>query len=396
MVSKILRNPRFFHRANLAEKLTKKIMAVSPGSPSDSGLFLSAPRRTGKSTFIREDLRPALENAGAIVIYSDLWEDRQADPGKVIISAIRSELAKHDGVIKRIAKNAGMDKVNVGGISFSIDQVGLNQDVSISAALTALSDEIKKPITLIVDEAQHAITTHHGNDTLFALKAARDEVNSSQHHGLHIIATGSSQAKLAMLRNSKDQAFFGAYIFQFPHLDRHYVDWFCKNLEFGEHLDPDEVMTLFEKASFRPEILGSAAKRLQFDLELKNEDVAERFSAEVAAEIQLLDDQLLRVIHSLTPIQHAILKVMADSGDRYAPFESGTIDKYKAVLRNMKSDRASKVDVTTVQQALLALQDKSLVWKESRGVYALEDASIIDLLAYSTPNGTVIPRTPGH
>jgi hypothetical protein len=62
----------------------------------------------------------------------------------------------------------------------------------------------------------------------------------------------------------------------------------------------------------------------------------------------------------------------------------------------MKSDRASKVDVTTVQQALLALQDKSLVWKESRGVYALEDASIIDLLAYSTPNGTVIPRTPGH
>jgi hypothetical protein len=77
---------------------------------------------------------------------------------------------------------------------------------------------------------------------------------------------------------------------------------------------------------------------------------------------------------------------MADSGDRYAPFESGTIDKYKAVLRNMKSDRASKVDVTTVQQALLALQDKSLVWKESRGVYALEDASIIDLLRSQGPS----------
>jgi hypothetical protein len=32
---------------------------------------------------------------------------------------------------------------------------------------------------------------------------------------------------------------------------------------------------------------------------------------------------------------------------------------------------------------LVALQDKGLVWKAARGVYALEDTSLADLLSYS-------------
>ena len=34
-----------------------------------SGLFLSGLRRTGKTTFLRNDLIPALEQEGALVIY---------------------------------------------------------------------------------------------------------------------------------------------------------------------------------------------------------------------------------------------------------------------------------------------------------------------------------------
>ena len=33
-----------------------------------------------------------------------------------------------------------------------------------------------------------------------------------------------------------------------------------------------------------------------------------------------------------------------------------------------------------VQQALAALQDKALVWKAARGVYALEDTFLADLM----------------
>ena len=110
-----------FHREAMAKDLAGKLLKPAATSASGSGLFLAAPRRTGKSTFVREDLRPALEAAGAIVIYVDLWEDRKADPGEVIISAVRSELAKREGVIARLAKSSGMDKVAVGGLGFSLE-----------------------------------------------------------------------------------------------------------------------------------------------------------------------------------------------------------------------------------------------------------------------------------
>ena len=219
-----------FHRSDLATAMAKKILSVAPASASSSGLFLSAPRRTGKSTFLREDLRPALEAAGALVVYADLWENRKADPGQVIVAAVRAELAKHKGVLAKLARAAGMDKVSLGGVSFSLDRVGLGAQVSLTTALAALSDDAGKMIVLVIDEAQHAITSESGSDALFALKAARDELNSSRHKGLRVVATGSNQDKLAMLRNSRDQAFFGAPLVPFQPLGMDYVEWFCKHV----------------------------------------------------------------------------------------------------------------------------------------------------------------------
>ena len=51
---------RIFHRVHLAKQLGQLILAKAIGSSVSSGLFLAAPRRTGKSTFLREDLRPGL------------------------------------------------------------------------------------------------------------------------------------------------------------------------------------------------------------------------------------------------------------------------------------------------------------------------------------------------
>ena len=146
-----------FHRTAMAMDFARKILLDAPASSTSSGLFLAAPRRTGKSTFLREDLRPELEAQGALVIYTDLWENRKADPGHVIAAAVRQEMNKHEGVIARLAKAAGVDRVNVGGLSFALEKTGLNQGISLVAAFSALSDEARKMIVVIIDEAQHAI-----------------------------------------------------------------------------------------------------------------------------------------------------------------------------------------------------------------------------------------------
>lgn len=370
-----------FQRPELANRLAKQILVIGVGSAASSGVFLAAPRRTGKSTFVREDLRPALEAEGALVVYSDLWANPTADPGNVIVNAIRATLAGNDGVVLRLAKSAGLDKVKVGSVSFDLDRVGLGKDVSLTEALVVLSDETKKIIVLVIDEAQHAITTEAGVSALFALKAARDELNSSQHHGLRVVSTGSNRDKLAMLRNSKDQAFFGAPLVNFPMLGKDYIEWFCKEVDLPFQLDPKQVLPLFVEAGYRPEVIGAAADCFRFDFEIDVETGADKFAEEVRRLTNEMNQVQLGVIHSLTPIQSSVLRVMAAARENYAPFEAATLEKYrKAMTQAGLSVDDAKADVPGVQQALIALQEKKLVWKAARGVYAIEEQSIFDLL----------------
>jgi len=373
-----------FQRPELANRLAKQILVIGVGSAASSGVFLAAPRRTGKSTFVREDLRPALEAAGALVVYADLWANPTADPGNVIVNAIRATLASNDGVVLRLAKSAGLDKVKVGSVSFDLDRVGLGKDVSLTEALVALSDETKKIIVLVIDEAQHAITTEAGVSALFALKAARDELNSSQHHGLRVVCTGSNRDKLAMLRNSKDQAFFGAPLVNFPMLGKDYIEWFCKEVDLPFQLDPKQVLPLFVEAGYRPEVIGAAADRFRFNFEIDVETGADKFAEEVRRLTDEMNQVQLGVIHSLTPIQSSVLRVMAAARENYAPFEAATLEKYRKAMTQagLPVDDA-KADVPGVQQALIALQEKKLVWKAARGVYAIEEQSIFDLLKAS-------------
>jgi hypothetical protein len=374
-------NEVVYHRPELAARLAKLIMQVAVGSSASSGVFLAAPRRTGKSTFAREDLRPALEKAGAIVLYADLWQDLTKDPGLVIVEAIREAVGRSDGFITRLAKATGIDKVAVGGLNFSLDKIGLGKDIDLTTALVALSDESQKLIVLMIDEAQHAITTEAGVAALFALKAARDELNSSRHHGLRVVCTGSNRDKLAMLRNSKDQAFFGASMVPFPTLDRNYIEWLCDHIDLPTPLDPAEVYELFKESGYRPEMLGAAADAIRFDFFIDPENVRERFAELVRAQADELNANLKKVLHSLTPIQSAVIRVMGSMGDSYAPFEAPTMDLYAAAMKQAGIAQAAiKVEVPGVQQALIALQEKNLVWKASRGVYAVDEHVIVDLL----------------
>ena len=369
-----------FHRTALAQDIASKLVRPQATSASGSGLFLAAPRRTGKSTFLREDLRPALEAMGVLVVYADLWENKAADPGVVIIGAIRGALAQREGVVARLARATGMEKVTVGGLGFNLDKVGMPDGASLSAALSALSDETQRLIVLIIDEAQHAITSEAGSNALFALKAARDELNSSAHHGLRIVATGSNRDKLAMLRASKDQAFFGAPLVAFPPLGKDYIAWFIARLDFKDELDVELVHDWFSKAAFRPEVLGAAVDALTYDLAVQRGGYAHQLQALVNEQIQASNAEALRVVHSLTPLQSAVLRVMAMTGIDYAPFEQDTMERYQAVLSKTAPDAKVEPDTANVQQALVALQDKSLVWRAARGVYALEDTFLAELM----------------
>lgn len=371
----------FYRRRALAAGLTKLITQVAVGSAAASGVFLTAPRRTGKSTFAREDLRPALEEAGAIVLYADLWKDLTTEPGAVIIETVREAIGRDEKLMSRLAIAPGLEAVSVGRVNFNVNKIGLGKEIGLTKAFEALSDEVKKLIVLIIDETQQAITTDEGVAALFALKAARDELNSSKHYGLRIVCIGSNQNKLAMLRNSSDEAFFGASMLQLPLLDKDFVDWYCKGLDLPNYLDPSDVFQLFQESGYRPEIISAAADGIRLDPTVDPKAILVRFAELVRAQVEALNANLKMVIHSLTPIQSAVIRVMGAKGESFAPYESSTMELYaKATESTGVAPSEPKIEVEDVQLALMALQEKKLVWKTSRGVYTIEEQIVVDML----------------
>lgn len=82
-----------YRRHALAQQTAQQLL--NPGVLDEglrSGLFLSGPRRIGKTTFLLNDLIPALEAAGALVIYVDLWSDARANPATLVRAALHQAL----------------------------------------------------------------------------------------------------------------------------------------------------------------------------------------------------------------------------------------------------------------------------------------------------------------
>jgi len=68
-------------RTPLAQGLADALQGKTPFSDAPNGLFLAAPRRTGKSTFLQADLMPELDRRQIVTVYVDLWADQNRDPG---------------------------------------------------------------------------------------------------------------------------------------------------------------------------------------------------------------------------------------------------------------------------------------------------------------------------
>lgn len=56
------------------------------------------------------------------------------------------------------------------------------------------------------------------------------------------------------------------------------------------------------------------------------------------------------------------------------------LTSYRAKLAALAPDETTVPEVSNVQAALGALQEKSLVWKEKRGVYSLEESTTAELM----------------
>lgn len=265
-----------FHRPGYAQALAQQLLQPGPLDQAlRSGVFLSGIRRIGKTTFIRQDLIPALLGRGALVVYVDLWTERSRPPMALVQEAVRTaaaELAEPgSGLLRQLRRVRGVD-FGAAGISLGVqlDAIGTAEGTTLADVFVAFVRKAEGDVVLLIDEIQQALGTQDGQNMLFALKAARDRVNTATDlpGRLLIVGTGSHKSLVTDMATRRSQAFAGAHTASFEPLGHDYVAWFLRGLQAaGLAMPPlQSAVEGFRAMGHRPEELSKAVRQFQAEV----------------------------------------------------------------------------------------------------------------------------------
>ena len=361
-----------FHRPEYASDMAQQLLRPTALQVQvRSGVFLSGIRRIGKTTFLRQDLIPALESMGALVIYVDLWADRSKSPASLVYEAVRTTLADLAAPGTQLLKRFKGLNIGAAGISFGfqVDAVGTATGVTLADVFTELVDKIRTDVVLVIDEVQHALGTEDGSNLLFALKAARDAVNTRPETPgyLLVLGTGSHKSLVADMATRRSQPFAGAVTTGYEPLGADFVRWKRAQLALieGIHLPSEQIMYQgFLMVGQRPEELQSALGLLQSRTEAP--DVA--FPIICSTLAAAAADVEIATIESLGTLAEAIFDRIAsgnESGESRL-FSAEALGRYSAQI-------GMAVDTPQVQNMVDRMIAANVIMRQSHGVYAVAD-----------------------
>ena len=385
-----------FPRHALAQDLVTALQGKGLLGDAHNGLFLAAPRRTGKSTFLQADLQPALEQAGAVVVYVDLWADQRRDPGDLIAEAIGRTLLQQLGPVAKAARASGLENVTIAGVlKIDTSKIGKMDGATLTEALRALHQSAKAPVALIIDEAQHALTSEAGEAAMTALKSARDQLNRPGDIHLMLIMSGSDRDKLLRLVNTNGAPFYGSQIQRMPELGPDFIAHVVQLIE-QQHpdlqpVDSAALATAFASFGHRPQFFMAAVGQALNPLA----DLQTRFEPavlEAAHQRQAQDEaQMESEYLGLKPLEQAVLWRLLEQGQRFRPYDA-------EALRFYADKTGQPVTPPKAQNALESLRQRTpaLVWKSARSEYAVDDAAMHRWFALRTQHGTWPPEEPQH
>ena len=388
-----------FPRPSLAEEMCEALQGSNLFNDAPNGLFLAAPRRTGKSTFLQADLKPELERRGIAVVYVDLWAAPQRDPGELIAEAIGAVLRTHLGPIAKAAKASGLESIGIAGaLKIDTSKIGRPEGSTLTEALRALHLLAKSPVALIVDEAQHSLTSAAGEDAMTALKSARDQLNRPGQVNLMLIMSGSDRDKQLRLVNANAAPFYGSSIKHLPLLGDDFVTHLVGLIERQRPelapVDQPQLAWAFQTLGQRPQFfIDALGQALSPFGDADTSAKGQRFEAlvEVLARRRLDQDrqQMESDYLVLRPVEQAVVWRMLEQGPRFRPYDA-------EALRFYSEKTGGPVTRAMAQKAMEALRNRqpSLVWKSARGEYAIDDAAMHQWYQQRVAAGTWPPTGP--
>lgn len=192
--------------------LTEQVMHAFDVGISDT-LTLFAPRRMGKTTFVRRDLIPEAAKRGYMPVYVSFWDNRD-DPASAMLQAIKLALSERNWWTRATHRLTGAQVTVKGSATGELEaSFGVTAEKPIapdSATLAELrlrfTDLVRKNdrILLCLDEAQHLATSAAFENLVFFLRTILDEHRET----VRVMYTGSSRDGLRKLFSRRKAALF--------------------------------------------------------------------------------------------------------------------------------------------------------------------------------------------
>ncbi|MEC5216507.1 hypothetical protein RCH09_001459 [Actimicrobium sp. GrIS 1.19] len=348
------------------------LLAGQPGRP----IALFAPRRIGKTWFLKNDLVPIAQRAGYLAVYADLWLQRSA-PLEAINYAIEEALddvTVPSGAIGRIAKTPIK---RIAGVEFGAEPARRplpdNPALRFDALILKLARASGKPILLMLDEIQALAESADGAAVIASIRA----VLSHRQAKVSAVFTGSSQAALSSMMSTVGAPMYQfTQLLDFPTLGDDYLKLLAKHFRSvhpAKALDLAALREAFAYIGYKPALIKDIVKEMSAE---GNVDVAAALRKFTASERQVAGWEANFAV--LAPIEQALLVALAHG---LAPLARDTLE----LLSRSSGDA---VTISRVRAALERLKKAGVLAKPGSG-YLIEDRLFMDYIA-----GLNLPKMP--
>ncbi|CAB3769698.1 ATP-binding protein [Paraburkholderia humisilvae] len=358
-----------FARPELAQAY---LSAFALGLTSARGLF--ARRRMGKTEFLCKDLLPAAAEQNYLVAYTNLWDT--TTPDIAIVSALvealeprglRAVLTALGKPVRKLKASAKLPGGAEGSVEAELAQLDVDSATTLRAALRQL-DQRKRPLLLVIDEAQVLARAEHSTFT-HALRAALD----IRKDRIKVVFAGSSETTLRdMFARSSEPFYNWAPLEPFPLLGDEFVAFTIDLMNsLARHtMTLEEGRKAFETLHRTPEFFKRFVERFML---YQTQGVAS--ALEQTKETVFSDTHFLQQWRSASPADQAVLTLVA----------SGDSDLHSAAgLARLGALLGKPATRNTAGHALHRLQDANVVARLDRGHYRIEDEAYGEWIRQST------------
>lgn len=261
-------------------KLAEHVLSMFDIGLSHALVFF-APRRMGKTEFLRKDIEPLAKSQNWEILYfSFLDVEKNAEEEFLIaLSRFADSIGVESNMKKLIDSIKGVSG-EVGGLKGKIELFDRDKiKLGIKELLGRIS--AKKRILFLMDEVQ-VLAKHASNEPFIAgLRTALDMYKDN----IKVIFTGSSREGLRkMFSQSKAPFFHFGQNVPFPPLGKEFTDHLAvvANKISKEKINPTELWNLFQELQMVPQLIRSLLERFLLNPGYTLREIKEQLASDLS------------------------------------------------------------------------------------------------------------------